>query len=140
MADGTASPNAVQPSKPPDVAGVLARWMVRGGLIYIAVISLLALVGTFAGPENRLEEVTAQWKDILTFTLPVLGAWVGTVLAFYFSKENFEAANRSMQSIVGHLSAPESSSKGFPSSRSWSLGPRSWRSSFPQARAKRRSH
>ncbi|NGZ98768.1 MAG: hypothetical protein CV089_22095 [Nitrospira sp. WS110] len=44
------------------------------------------------------------WKDILTITLPVLAAWVGTVLAFYFTKENFEAANSSVRKMVNQMS------------------------------------
>ncbi len=32
----------------------------------------------------------------LVTVLPVIGTWVGTVLAFYFSKENFESASKSV--------------------------------------------
>ncbi|PLX07657.1 MAG: hypothetical protein C0596_09485 [Marinilabiliales bacterium] len=32
--------------------------------------------------------------------LPLWGTWVGTVLAFYFGKENFEAASKSYQDVI----------------------------------------
>ena len=39
--------------------------------------------------------------------LPVIGAWVGTVLAFYFGQVNFEAASKSAQNLVRQLSPRE---------------------------------
>jgi hypothetical protein len=39
----------------------------------------------------------------LTTVLPVIGTWVGTVLAFYFSKENLDAATRSVATIARQL-------------------------------------
>lgn len=53
----------------------------------------------------------AEHKDsaqlVLTGVLPLLGAWVGTVLAYYFSKENFEAATRSVSEFSRKLSGDE---------------------------------
>jgi hypothetical protein len=37
---------------------------------------------------------------VFTAVLPLFGAWVGTILAFYFGKENFEAATRSVTNIA----------------------------------------
>jgi hypothetical protein len=37
---------------------------------------------------------------VLSSLLPLLGTWVGTVLAYYYSKENFEAASRGQQELV----------------------------------------
>jgi hypothetical protein len=37
---------------------------------------------------------------IFSSILPLLGTWVGTVLAFYYTKENFEAASRSTLEAV----------------------------------------
>jgi hypothetical protein len=34
-------------------------------------------------------------KDLFGIVLPLLGTWVGTILAFYFSQANFEAATQS---------------------------------------------
>lgn len=42
-------------------------------------------------------------KDVLTMLLPLIGTWVGTVLAFYFSKENFVAAADQTANLVRQL-------------------------------------
>ncbi len=42
-------------------------------------------------------------KDILTIILPLVGTWVGTVLAFYFSRENFVAAAKQTADLVRQL-------------------------------------
>jgi hypothetical protein len=40
-------------------------------------------------------------RDVFTALLPVLGTWVGTVLAFYFARENLEAATNSTLALTG---------------------------------------
>ena len=44
---------------------------------------------------------------ILQVILPLWGTWIGTVLAFYFGKTNFEVANQSYQETVKTLNANE---------------------------------
>lgn len=39
--------------------------------------------------------------------LPLVGTWVGTVLAFYFSRENFESASRSIREMAEGVSGLE---------------------------------
>jgi CBS domain-containing protein len=43
----------------------------------------------------------------LVTILPVIGTWVGTVLAFYFSKENFEAASKSVIASAAQSSSEQ---------------------------------
>ncbi len=38
---------------------------------------------------------------VLAAILPLLGTWVGTVLAYYFSKDNFESATKSTKELLG---------------------------------------
>jgi hypothetical protein len=45
---------------------------------------------------------------VLTADLPVIGTWVGTVLAYYFSKENLETATRSVAATASQMSPDES--------------------------------
>jgi hypothetical protein len=33
-------------------------------------------------------------KDLFAIVLPLLGTWVGTILAFYFGQKNYEAATQ----------------------------------------------
>jgi hypothetical protein len=94
------------PARPVEVAGPIAKCVVYGAILYIVVMSLFGMLATVFVTQNQ-ENITQIWKDALTFTLPVLGAWVGTVLAFFFSKENFEAANRSVRDMVSQVGVRE---------------------------------
>ena len=77
-------------------------------VIVIFVFSATGLIGLAA-------ILTAGWrtesfgavKDILGILLPVLSAWAGTVFAFYFGRENFEAAARSSAALVKQLTPDE---------------------------------
>ena len=51
-----------------------------------------------------------QAMNIFNVILPVVASWVGTVLAFYFGRENFEAANQQVRELVQRLS-PEQLAK-----------------------------
>jgi len=44
---------------------------------------------------------------VLNSVLPLFGSWVGTVLAYYFSRENFEAATRSVNDMAKQLTAQD---------------------------------
>jgi hypothetical protein len=51
--------------------------------------------------------IVALWDDrekasafVLSSILPVIGTWVGTILAYYFAKENFETAARNTRAIL----------------------------------------
>jgi hypothetical protein len=72
-----------------------ARSKIGRHIVYwaLASVTLLGLAGIgcaafFQGDEKQLSGV----KDIISMILPVVAAWVGTVLAFYFSRENYLAA------------------------------------------------
>ena len=51
-----------------------------------------------------------QAMNIFNVVLPVVASWVGTVLAYYFGRENFEAANQRVSELVQRLS-PEQLAK-----------------------------
>jgi heme/copper-type cytochrome/quinol oxidase subunit 2 len=42
-------------------------------------------------------------KELFNILLPVIGTWMGTLLAFYFSKENFKAANQQAKDLVNTI-------------------------------------
>jgi hypothetical protein len=53
-------------------------------------------------------------SKILTMLLPLIGAWVGTVIAFYFSKENFQAASEHATKLVQQMSSGNKLSNNIP--------------------------
>jgi hypothetical protein len=68
---------------------VEARSKIGRRIVYwaLAAVTSLGIIAMVVGKDRA-----AQVKDILAMLLPMIGAWVGTVLAFYFGKENYVAA------------------------------------------------
>jgi hypothetical protein len=64
----------------------------------------IALVVLGAAQDETILELG---KDILSILLPVLSVWAGTVLAFYFSRENYESAARHSSALVRQLTSEE---------------------------------
>src|SRR5688500_3297632 len=82
----------------------IAIWMVITGVALLAVVSGVAI--GFAGTDDRPEMA----RLVFASAVPLVGTWVGTVLAFYFARENLEAASASQRaatastlSLVGRL-------------------------------------
>ncbi len=80
----------------------LGRWLVGGGLAVILVLGGLA-IGIVLVPGQVDKDKFGHVKDIISIFLPVVAAWVGSVLAFYFSKENFVAASEKAFDFVRQL-------------------------------------
>jgi hypothetical protein len=72
----------------------LAVAIVGASIFGIVVISAIAigLAGSSRADTSRL---------VFSSVLPLLGTWVGTVLAFYFARENFQAATESTLRLAG---------------------------------------
>jgi len=64
--------------------------------------ALKPLVETPAGVAAQSAKDLTQL--LLTALLPLFGAWVGTVLAYYFSREGFESASRAQLQLMKQLS------------------------------------
>jgi Na+/H+-translocating membrane pyrophosphatase len=82
-------------------------------LALVAILAIAGLIIVVAGinairaPSGKTGEFFDIAKYVLGVLLPVIGAWVGTVLAFYFGQVNFEAASRSAANLVRQLSPRE---------------------------------
>jgi hypothetical protein len=72
---------------------MLATVVVVGSFLIILVISGLAI--------GFSKDQADASRTVFTSVLPVLGTWVGTVLAFYFARENLEAATASTLRLTG---------------------------------------
>jgi hypothetical protein len=89
----------------------IGRRVVYFALVVIGVLGLVAMLVAVLAPcgeeiaksKQRFDLV----KDILMALLPVLGTWVGTVLAFYFSKDNFVAAAQQTSNLVRQLTVDQ---------------------------------
>jgi hypothetical protein len=90
----------------------LAKTVTTWALVAIlAIASLIIVVAGVNAIRTPTKEKTDQFFDIAKYVLgvllPVIGAWVGTVLAFYFGQVNFEAASKSAANLVRQLSPRE---------------------------------
>jgi len=85
-----------QPGQPPEISEI-AKLVLGISGIGILLIAAVALGGAALSG-------AAQFKDtsqlVFNSLLPLLGTWVGTVLAYYFSRKNFESASQSVERMV----------------------------------------
>lgn len=75
-------------------------WLAMSLLIF-SVASVTAL-GITTVIKNAGDATT-----VMSAVLPLLGSWVGTVLAFYFSKDNFAAATKSVSDMAKTVTSQE---------------------------------
>src|SRR5215218_4627465 len=84
----------------PKSADVLTRkWLAVGivGASIVGIVSISAVAIAAAGATDRAETS----RLVFSAVLPLLGTWVGTVLAFYFARENLAAATESTLRLAG---------------------------------------
>jgi hypothetical protein len=75
----------------------LHRWKLARIITIISIMGIgvvAALVIIFADDQGQATQM------VLTAVLPVLTAWVSTVLAYYYSSESMEAATRNVKDIM----------------------------------------
>ena len=90
------------------LAKTVTTWALVAILGIVTVIILIAGINAIRFPQKeQRDQFFDIAKYILGVLLPVIGAWVGTVLAFYFGQVNFEAASRSAANLVRQLSPRE---------------------------------
>lgn len=89
----------------PDNSKATNGWQSRNYLAYVILgLSIIAmtLLAWTAIDVDRKNALT-----ILNIVLPVVASWVGTIIAFYFGRENFEAANLQVSRLIGKLTPEE---------------------------------
>lgn len=77
----------------------LASRVVIWGAGFVAVYSAVAVIAVALTGDGKETADTA--KGILGALLPVVGTWIGSVLAFYFGKENYRAAAEEARLSLG---------------------------------------
>ncbi len=74
----------------------LALYIITPSLIILLIISLIMLY------QDKVEPDT-----IFTALIGLIGTWVGTILAFYYSKDNFDAASKSTQDLIDRVTSAD---------------------------------
>jgi hypothetical protein len=91
MSNGTEQPTVGTPDQ--DTRNQIAFWITLGGLIAVLILSIFVIC--FSNDKSDAARV------VFGSLLPLLGTWVGTVLAFYFAKANFESAAKNTRDLLG---------------------------------------
>ncbi|QTF93846.1 hypothetical protein [Halomonas sp. BM-2019] len=84
------------PEHPPELAEI-AKWVLGISGIAIFIVAFLSLWGAYRTTEENFFQTS---QLVFNSLLPLLGTWVGTVLAYYFSRKNFESASYSVERMV----------------------------------------
>jgi len=90
--------------KQPDKSTVMNRIamiVTRTVIIATGLIGLILIITGFSSDDYTIEKAISFIGQTL---LPLWGTWFGTILAFYFTKENLDAANKSNQDLIKQLS------------------------------------
>jgi len=74
----------------------IAFWITLGGLVAVTILGIVVIFLAH-GARNKSDAAQLVFGSLL----PLLGTWVGTVLAFYFAKANFESAAKNTKDLLG---------------------------------------
>jgi hypothetical protein len=86
-------------------------WWSRNIIAFIITIGVVLLTIFICIYCLRLPDEKEGLDFIGKSLLPLWGTWIGTVLAFYFGKENFESASKSYQETIKSLTTEEKFAK-----------------------------
>lgn len=91
-------------SSPPPRKNVADRLALVVVSLAAIILVLLVVLAVYSAPGDQRTDTA---KDVLNAVLPLIASWVGTVLAYYYSRENLSAATRSATELAQQLSGVE---------------------------------
>lgn len=74
----------------------LAHYIIGGSFAILGVVILFAFWLINSADEGNFD----QLKEMLNLFLPLVGTWIGAVIAYYFGSKNFEAGGKNAQAII----------------------------------------
>lgn len=98
-------PDTTQPTNPPPRKTFFEflKDYIALAIVVFSFTVLIVLISALRSKSASFQDL----KDIVGLFLPVIGTWMGTILAFYFTKENFESASRSLRETISSLTSEE---------------------------------
>lgn len=90
----------------------IGKYVIIFSLIIILVLASLTLLVIF-NSSDATDKKFNNAKDTITIILPLIGTWIGTILAFYFSRENYAIAAQQSANLVRQLT-PEQRLQSIP--------------------------
>lgn len=82
--------------------GTIITFFVLAGVILFIWMGfrIINIVVDHHDKPDLTENLLKILQTLFTAILPLFGTWIGTVLAFYYTKENLQAANQSVRDLV----------------------------------------
>lgn len=80
------------------VLGILAAIIIGTGIV---------LIYNAGNDDTKIDKAVNLLTNVFYSLLPVVATWVGTVIAFYFGKANFEAANQSAKDFFSAITSEQ---------------------------------
>jgi hypothetical protein len=84
-----------QDSRSPSERSAVARW--------VLIVSGIVLVSSAAVLVTMATDRSAAADRAFSMLVPMIGTWIGTVIAYYFSGENFVKASQSVSKLVDQI-------------------------------------
>lgn len=75
------------------------------GTVMIGIVGIGFAVVALTVDETKTKSAFSIVQYVFGALLPLWGTWIGTILAYYFAKENFESANKSVQQLVDKVTS-----------------------------------
>lgn len=94
-------------TKLPDPTNYKSLFVNYLALILIMLSGIILVILVIMAWLNLKKDSFEDIEKLFTILLPVIGTWMGTILAFYFSKENFEAANQRVKDLVNQITTTD---------------------------------
>jgi CBS domain-containing protein len=103
--------NQGEPSLKPSFRDYIALSMIilSVGLLIITTVIGFGVISKLTDNGEKFNDI----KELFGILLPLIGTWVGTVMAYYFSKDNFVAANQSVRDLVRQVTSTEEKLQGL---------------------------
>jgi hypothetical protein len=102
---GANSNNGTEPSAFQENMGKRITQFVLWGTILIAVVGIIFAFDAVHQDDAKVKSAFSILQYVFGALLPLWGTWIGTVLAYYYSKQNFESANASVRQLVDKVTS-----------------------------------
>ncbi|MGY5365906.1 CBS domain-containing protein [Enterobacter oligotrophicus] len=93
-------------SLPRQKIGGIVLYGGMGIIAFLLIIAIMVLYRT-AGDKATLDNIFPLVKDLIMILLPVISAWISTVIAFYFSRDSLNAVTQHAQDIATALAGDD---------------------------------
>lgn len=108
MTDRQIEPSANGSSTKTGSRDSIAKWVIIcSGVGIVAVAITVLLVSYRAASLGGMDHWHENSRLVFNTLTPIFATWVGTVIAYYFSRDNFESANQSVRQLVDRITLDE---------------------------------